>query len=149
MAMNNRALRSFIRAERVGRLATIDPQNRPVVVPFCFVYSCEKFYSPLDEKPKSVAPGRLARVRNIRSNPEVAIVLDHYEEDWSNLTFVLVRGRAKVILTGKEHARAVALLRRKYRQYRIMDLASRPILKIVPWKIVHWSARKGKTEPAV
>ncbi len=141
--MDKRSLRSFLRDQRVGRLATVDAKNRPVVIPFCFVYNGEAFYSPLDEKPKTVDPEQLARTRNIRANPDVALVVDHYEEDWRKLRFVLVRGKATVLSGGKEHTRAVAMLRRKYFQYRDMDLAHRPVLKVVPWKIVTWSAAKG------
>ena len=141
--MNKRQLRAFIRDQRVGHLATVDNQNRPLVVPFCFVYNGKAFYSPLDEKTKTVPPERLARTRNIRANGDVALVIDHYEEDWRKLRFVLVRAKAKVLNGGKEHARAVASLRRRYPQYRKMLLANRPILKIVPWKIVCWSAKEG------
>ena len=133
-----------MRDQRVGRLATVDNQNRPVVVPFCFVFNGKAFYSPLDEKPKKVPPERLARTRNIRANPDVALVIDHYEEDWGKLTFALVRGKATVLNGGKEHTRAVASLRRKYPQYRNMKLARRPILKIVPWKIVFWRASEPR-----
>lgn len=61
----------------------------------------------------------------------MALLLDHYEEDWRELMFALVRGKARILYGGKEHARAVASLRRKYLQYRNMNLANRPILKIV------------------
>ena len=141
--MDKKALRSFMRIQRVGHLATVDNRNRPVLVPFCFVYNGKAFYSPLDEKPKTVPPERLARTRNIRANPDVALVVDHYEEDWRELMFALVRGKAKILNAGKEHTRAVASLRRKYPQYRNMKLANRPILKIIPWRIVCWSAKEG------
>lgn len=129
---------------RVGHLATVDAKGRPVVVPCCFVYDGKAFYSSVDEKPKSVAPERLARSRNIRANPQVALALDHYEEDWSRLTFVLIRGRARLLHSGKEHRRALALLRRKYPQYRKMRLEDRPLIKIVPWKTWHWAAQDSK-----
>jgi PPOX class probable F420-dependent enzyme len=144
--MDRRSLRSFMRAQRVGRMATVDARNRPVIVPLCFVYDGEAFYSALDEKPKKVGPEQLARTRNIRANPDVALVVDHYEEDWLELRFVLVRGKATVLFAGKEHTRALGMLRRKYPQYRKMNLAGRPILRIVPWKIVSWSAKKGTSQ---
>ncbi len=135
-----------IRGCRVGHLATVDPENRPLVVPFCFACDGKVLYSSLDEKPKSVSPERLRRAKNIRDNPEVAVVLDHYEEDWGRLWFVLVRGRARILQSGKEHERAVVLLRRKYPQYRAMRIEERPILRIKPWRVFEWSAavrRKG------
>jgi PPOX class probable F420-dependent enzyme len=96
----------------------------------------------LDEKPKTVSPERLRRSRNIQANPEVALVLDHYEEDWGRLRFALVRGRARMLFSGKEHGRALALLRKKYPQYRAMRLERRPVIKIVPWKIQHWTSQQ-------
>ncbi|PYU89281.1 MAG: TIGR03668 family PPOX class F420-dependent oxidoreductase [Acidobacteria bacterium] len=131
---------NFLRTQRVGHLATVDARGRPVVVPFCFVYDGKAFYSSLDEKAKKVSPEKLRRTQNIRVNPEVALVIDHYEEDWGKLKFVLIRGRARILYSGKEHGRAIELLREKYAQYRSMRLENRPVLKIVPWRIREWTA---------
>jgi coenzyme F420-0:L-glutamate ligase / coenzyme F420-1:gamma-L-glutamate ligase len=137
--MKTRELHSFVRRQRVGRLATVDALHRPVMVPLCFV--CDDggtFYSPVDEKPKELPPDRLARVRNILQNPEVALLFDYYDEDWRQLRFVLVRGKATLLASGAEHAAAIRRLRRKYPQYREMDLGSRPVIRIVPWKTISW-----------
>jgi len=142
-----KAVEALLHKQQVGRLATVDARGRPVVIPFCFVYDGKIFYSSLDEKPKSVAPEKLRRSRNILRNPEVAFVLDHYEEDWNRLWFVLVRGRARILRSGKEHVRALELLRRKYPQYRRMLLEKRPVIKIVPWKIRHWDAAAQQRKP--
>ncbi|HYK87709.1 MAG TPA: TIGR03668 family PPOX class F420-dependent oxidoreductase [Acidobacteriota bacterium] len=135
------SLKSFINAQRVGHLATVDAEDRPAVVPFCFVFDGNILYSSLDEKPKRVSPERLHRAQNVRRNPEVAIVVDHYEENWGELRFVLIRGRARILHSGREHARAVSLLRRKYSQYQKMRIDLRPVLRIKPWKIFEWSAK--------
>jgi PPOX class probable F420-dependent enzyme len=145
--MKPKEIETFLRKQRVARLATVDTRGRPVVIPFCFVYDGKIFYSSLDEKPKSVAPEKLRRSRNILRNPEVAFVVDHYEENWNRLWFVLVRGRAKILRSGKEHVRALELLRRKYPQYRRMVLENRPVIKIVPWKIRHWDAAAQQRQP--
>jgi len=148
-AERERSIETFIRRQRMGHLATVDAQNRPVVVPFCFAYDGRIFYSSLDEKPKMVSPDKLRRTQNVQANPEVAVVLDHYEEDWGHLTFVLIRGKARILYSGKEHSRAVSLLRRKYPQYRKMRPAARPVLRIKPWKIFEWSAisnREGRED---
>jgi len=131
---------NFLRTQRVGHLATVDARGRPVVVPFCFVYDGKAFYSSLDEKAKKVSPEKLRRTQNIRVNPEVALVIDHYEEDWGKLKFVLIRGRARILHSGKEHGRAIELLREKYAQYRRMRLENRPVVKIIPWGIREWTA---------
>ncbi len=138
--MISRPLARFIAAQRVGHLATADSEGRPVVVPLCFAFDGKVFFSSIDEKPKRVSPERIRRAQNIRANPEVALVVDRYDEDWSRLRFVAVRGRARILHSGREHARGIRLLRRKYVQYRAMRLEERPLLKIVPWKVFAWEA---------
>jgi PPOX class probable F420-dependent enzyme len=129
-------------ASRVARLATIDERGWPHVVPVCYATDGRSYYSPLDAKPKRVPVTRLRRVRNIRANPRVALLMDHYEEDWSHLRFVMVRGRAELIADGAEWRAARALLEAKYPQYGAMPLpADTPVIKIVPEQVVAWSAR--------
>jgi len=131
---------AMLREARVARLATADAGGQPHVVPVCFAVDGETIYTPLDEKPKRVAPRRLRRVRNIEANPRIALIVDHYEEDWRRLRFALVTGTARIIEDGPEHARAIALLREKYPQYRAMRLEDRPVLVISPHKVVTWAA---------
>jgi PPOX class probable F420-dependent enzyme len=124
---------------RVARLATADRRGRPHVVPICFAAAGRRLYSAIDEKPKRAAPARLKRVRNIVANPHVALVVDAYREDWRRLWYVLVLGTAEVVEPGTaEHAAALRVLRRKYRQYRTMRLEDRPVLAITPARIVTW-----------
>src|SRR5579862_8830244 len=87
----------FIRSQRVAHLATCDGSGRPSVIPICYAYDGRVIYSAVDEKPKSVAPAELKRVKNIRANPEVSLVIDYYTEDWRDLTYVQIRGRARMI----------------------------------------------------
>ena len=136
---------AFIRSHRVGRLATTGENLQPAVIPFCYVFDGEHIYSPIDEKPKSVADTSLKRVRNIERNPRVAIVIDDYSEDWSKLSYVLIIGTAVIISPGGEHAGAVELLREKYPQYRSMKINERPIIKITPSRIKRWGARSEET----
>lgn len=129
---------------RVGRLATVDGRGHPSVVPFCFAVVGDEepvVVSVLDEKPKHVPDQELARVRNIRHNPNVAFVVDHYEEDWSRLAFVQVRGRAKLISPGVVgHADAITALREKYPQYRSMAIDQRAVIVIERLRINAWNA---------
>lgn len=132
----------FIREHRVARLATADRDGQPVVVPICYVFAGDHIYTPIDEKPKSVKASSLKRVRNIQSNPRVALVIDEYSEDWSKLVYVLIIGVAGVISPGEdvaEHRRAVELLREKYPQYRSMAIDERPMIKITPTRIKRWT----------
>ena len=126
---------------RVGHLATADANGKPLVVPLCFACARNAIYSVVDEKPKRLPAGRLRRLRNIQANPQVALLVDHYEEDWGRLSYILVRGTAKLLAKGVEHSAALRSLRKKYPQYRKMALAGRPVIKISPRKVIHWKAR--------
>jgi PPOX class probable F420-dependent enzyme len=104
----------------------------------CHACDGRLIYSALDQKPKRTAATRLRRVRNILANPQVALVVDHYAEDWSRLWYLLIAGSAEVLDPGEEQARAVDLLGRKYPQYRQMDLQASPVIKITPTGVVAW-----------
>ena len=131
----------LVRSARIAHLATADRSGQPHVVPICFAFDGNCFYSPIDEKPKRSAPAKLKRLRNITANPQVSLVVDHYEEDWSKLCYLLVTGRARVLHLGLTHDRAVTLLRKKYSQYRRMQIDTRPIIVITPKRITFWAAR--------
>ncbi|HXG41568.1 MAG TPA: TIGR03668 family PPOX class F420-dependent oxidoreductase [Dehalococcoidia bacterium] len=132
----------FISRQRVARLATADAGGQPHVVPVCFAYLDGAFYTPVDEKPKRSL--RLKRLRNIAQNPRVALLLDEYDEDWSRLAWLMVQGEAEVLQGGPEHLRAVEELRRRYPQYRSMALESRPLVRIVPLRVLSWRAEGGR-----
>src|SRR5262249_62282315 len=108
-------VREFINAHRVARLATADAVGRPAVIPICYVFDGTSFYSAIDQKPKRVAPMELRRIRNIRVNPNVALVIDDYSENWSELAYVLVHGVAEILEPNEsmssEQAAAVSALR--------------------------------------
>ncbi|HKP13581.1 MAG TPA: TIGR03668 family PPOX class F420-dependent oxidoreductase [Blastocatellia bacterium] len=146
MAMDQETAR-LVREHRVARLATADGDGRPAAIPVCYVFDGEHFYSPVDEKPKQVAPRRLKRVRNIEANPHVALVIDDYADDWSKLVYVLVSGLASIIQPGgDEHARAVSMLRDKYPQYTAMAIDERIIIKITPTRIKQWRGEEQRPE---
>ena len=79
---------------RIARLATVNREQRPHVIPICFVWDGSVFYSAIDRKPKRVAPTRLVRLKNIEEIPHVALLVDQYDENWTRLWYVLVRGEA-------------------------------------------------------
>src|SRR5689334_19226144 len=85
---------AFVQRQRVARPATADVEGRPHVVPVCYAFDGARFYIPLDEKPKRVAARQLKRVRNIAARPEVSLVIDRYDDDWSRLAYVQVAARA-------------------------------------------------------
>jgi PPOX class probable F420-dependent enzyme len=131
---------TFTAEGRVARLATVDDAGYPHVVPVCYATDGRAYYSPIDAKPKRTPPDRLKRVRNIRTNPRVALLIDHYEEDWTRLRFVMVQGRAELLDGGTEWKAARTLLEAKYPQYRALPLPPEgPVIKIVPDHVVRWS----------
>ena len=128
----------FLTSHRVGRLATVSGAGQPHVVPVCYAFDGTLLYTPIDEKPKRVGAGELRRIRNLRENPQVSLVVDDYDEDWTKLAFVIVRGRAEIVERGDERSEALALLREKYSQYRAMALEERPLLVIEPESVAAW-----------
>ena len=131
----------MLKKARVARLATLDDTNRPHIVPICFAYDGQLLYTAVDQKPKRVTPERLARLRNIRAVPRVAILIDEYDEDWTQLWYILIRGKAKLIpqWADKEHAWAIRKLRAKYPQYAQGMLADdAPIIRITPERATFW-----------
>ena len=133
--------RTKIKSARVARLATVDQQCRPHVVPICFAYTGGVFYTAVDRKPKRVPAKNLARVRNIRTASAVALVVDQYREDWRRLWYVLVQGKAALVPLSarKERAKAIRQLRAKYAQYAAGMLPDDAlIIRITPERIVTW-----------
>jgi len=105
--MLTEAERRFLSRRKVGHLATADRRGAPHVVPVCFAIEGEALYITIDEKPKR-ADVPLKRLRNIAENPSVAVVVDRYDDDWTRLGWVMLRGRAEVLTEGAEHAHAQA-----------------------------------------
>ena len=137
MRLTNKEM-AFIRAARVARLATADAKGQPLVIPICFAFDGKDFFSSIDEKPKRTSPQKLKRLRNIRENPQVSLVIDRYVENWRRLAYLLITGRARILSKGTRHRRAVRLLRKKYPQYREMAIEKRPIIVITPTRMKSW-----------
>jgi PPOX class probable F420-dependent enzyme len=129
---------AFLRDARVGRLATADAAGRPLVVPVCYVFDGTRCYSAVDAKPKRTR--NLRRLSNIAENPKVSLVVDRWDEDWSQLCWVIVEGRADVLTSGPEFSRAIDLLVAKYPQYRALplDRAAGAVVAITPGRVLAW-----------
>jgi PPOX class probable F420-dependent enzyme len=128
--------RQFLDRRRVAHLATADAQGAPHVVPVCFALADAALYVTIDRKPKRGAP--LKRLRNIAENPAVAVVVDRYDEDWTQLGWVMLQGRAEILEAGAEHDRAQALLRARYPQLAAMDIADLPVIALRVARAVAW-----------
>ena len=100
----------FLAECRVGHLATADARATPHLVPVCFVVSDGALYITIDQKPKGDVRA-LRRLKNIIENPVAAFVADRWDEDWTRLGWVMLRGPAEILTDGAEHDRAQALLR--------------------------------------
>ena len=132
--------RRFVEAQRVAHLATADRQAVPHVVPVCFAISGASLYIAIDEKPKVAAPAGLKRLRNIAENPAVAVVIDRYDDDWTRLGWVMIRGRAEILTDSVEMADAHALLRERYPQYREMTLEGLPVIALRMERVTSWAS---------
>jgi PPOX class probable F420-dependent enzyme len=131
------AQRRFLSSRRIAHLATADAAGVPYVVPVCFAVAEETLYITIDEKPKG-DPLRLRRLRNLAENPAAAIVVDRYDEDWTRLGWVLLRGRAEILPAGEEHDRAQALLQERYPQLARMDIAALPVIALPIGRAASW-----------
>jgi PPOX class probable F420-dependent enzyme len=103
-------------AARVARLATVDGDGAPHLVPVTFAVSGDAIFFAVDHKPKTTTD--LRRLRNIEANPAVAFLVDRYDDDWTNLWWVRADGVARTLTQPDECAGPVRLLQDKYPQYR-------------------------------
>lgn len=129
-------VREFVESASVARLATLDARGAPHVVPVCFVLLAGRVYSVVDEKPKRTT--RLQRLHNIEADPRATLLVDRYEEDWSRLAWVMLRGRAEVLEDAHVDGSALTALREKYPQYRAMALDGTPVVCLTPERVNAW-----------
>lgn len=111
--------------------------HRPQVVPVVFAVAGDMIYTAVDGKPKSGKPMR--RLANIAECPEVSLVVDHYDDDWSRLWWVRAEGTARIHHDGPELEAAFGLLRAKYRQYQTVSLDG-PVIAVT---VRRWSSWTG------
>jgi len=136
----NQKTMTLIKGAKVARLATVDQKSHPYVVPVVFVFHENSFFIPLDEKVKTVNARKLKRVKNIEKNPNVTLLIDKYQNDWSKLFFLMVHGRA-IITDGKNSKlmdKVHKLLILKYPQYKKIGVGN-SCIKINPTKVTYWN----------
>ncbi|MFI6932936.1 TIGR03668 family PPOX class F420-dependent oxidoreductase [Streptomyces sp. NPDC050287] len=114
MKLSPHVARERFVASPVARLATADAHGVPHAVPVTFAVLNDVLYFAIDHKPKDT--WNLRRLRNIRENPSVTVLVDHYDEDWSALWWARADGRGEVLTDRQERHRAVELLCGKYNQ---------------------------------
>ena len=135
---------AFLVAARRAILATIDNEGRPRLVPVCFVVDAVdgvRILTPLDDKPKATEDKRaLARVRDIEARPDVALLVERWDEDWSRLAWLRLTGRATLLEPGAVPFETVERLRAKYPQYATHALESSPMISIDIERTTSWGA---------
>lgn len=131
----------FIERARVARLATVDSASKPHLVPVVFVFDSNHFFIPIDEKRKTARPDKLKRINNIQHNPNVALLIDNYSEDWTRLAFIIIQGKATIATRTLENIQvreAYKKLMIKYLQYEKVGVGEMCII-IAPKKVASWS----------
>jgi PPOX class probable F420-dependent enzyme len=156
MQPNDVFIQEIINRARVARFSTIDYDKQiPHIVPVVFAFDGLHYYIPLDEKRKKQTVEKLKRIKNIQHYPNVALLIDEYNEDWSKLFFVMIQGKAYLIGEGDGEEKKKSyeynhntndipsvreghrLLYQKYTQYKKVGIGRYCIL-IKPYKILLW-----------
>jgi PPOX class probable F420-dependent enzyme len=133
--------RARFAAEAVARLGTASAQGRPHVVAVVFAVEGDTIYTAVDQKPKSSA--NLKRLRNVAENPLVAMLADHYDDDWNQLWWVRADGRAEIVADERQMAAPLRLLAERYWQYRQAPPAG-PVLAVTVERWSGWAARSAE-----
>jgi PPOX class probable F420-dependent enzyme len=121
-------------------MATTTEHGRPHLVPVTFAADGNYIYTAVDAKPKSkTIAGGLQRLRNIRADPRVAVLADHYENDWASLWWVRADGRAAILDDPRQMAAPIDLLAARYPQYRDLRPAG-PVIEIRVERWTGWAA---------
>ena len=123
----------------MARLGTVTPEGGPHLVPVVFVLDSDRdvVWTAVDAKPKSTRS--LRRLANIAADPRVSLLVDHYDDDWSQLWWVRADGTATIHRTGETVTAGYAALRAKYPQYRRVGLDG-PVISI---RVQRWASWGG------
>ena len=131
-------VRGFLHNHRVARFATAEPSGQPHVVPICYAVSDNSVYFTIDKKPKQLTDKPLKRIRNLQANPHVALLVDRYEDDWTQLGWVMVQGDAALLDDGEEHKKAQRLLKARYPQLHGKQINDLPVIAVRIKNVVSW-----------
>ena len=119
----------------MGRLATTRPDRSPHLVPVTFAVTSGHVVTGVDHKPKSTR--RLQRLTNVEESGMAALLVDHYEEDWSRLWWVRMEGRASVHIDDDAAKDALRALEEKYAQYQA-EPPEGPFIRIALDEVTWW-----------
>jgi PPOX class probable F420-dependent enzyme len=139
MNLTEQEARSRLATARVARLGTAGADGRPHLVVFTFALIGNSIFHAVDHKPKRTTD--LQRLRNIRTNPLVSVLVDHYEDDdWERLWWVRADGHARIIEDEEGRAEPVRHLVERYRQYREF-VPTGPVIEVAVTRWIGWSYR--------
>jgi len=129
--------RARFAAQRAVRLATTGQDGQPHLVPITFAVDGDRIYTAVDHKPKTTP--NLRRLQNIADNPRVALLADHYTDDWSGLWWVRVDGRASIVTDDAAMQPYLDMLAERYEQYR----QTRPAGPVIVIEADRWTGWSG------
>lgn|SRR5690242_6691054 len=142
--INDTNLKTIIDKAKVARLATVDSEHKPHLIPVVFAFDNDSYFIPIDEKTKRFKPENLKRTKNIQQNSDVALLIDEYNDDWTKLYFVMIQGKASIIGGKKLEQNELSLLEKahkllidKYLQYQKIGIGEYVIV-IIPQKVITW-----------
>ena len=138
-SLDRQTMRELVESARVARLATVDAAGRPHLVPVCFVLTGERVYVAVDHKPKRGT--ELRRTANLRATGQACLLVDRYDEDWSQLWWVRLDGHGQQVSDPAEAEQALDALAAKYPQYRA-DRPDGPVLAVDIEAYRGWAARE-------
>lgn len=146
MRLDTGAARRLFAYSPVARLATVTPAGHPHLVPVTFVLDSQpgrpdRVYTAVDAKPKTTT--RLQRLRNIQAHPRVALLADHYADDWAQLWWVRADGQAAVLEDAAGLAGPLRLLAARYPQYAVQPPAG-PVIVVQVDRWTGWAAAAGE-----
>jgi PPOX class probable F420-dependent enzyme len=151
----DRKILDLITSARIGHLATASSNLQPYLTPVVFVIEQKSIFIPLDDKPKTATIKQLKRVKNITENPRVSFLVDHYEEDWKMLWFVMLIGHATLLgqkgkyeTTNDEIIRIRSMLVEKYTQYTKIGIG-KLYIKIRIDRTVYWKFSQGSKNSSI
>jgi PPOX class probable F420-dependent enzyme len=129
----------LLESARVARLGLLDEEGAPRVLPVTFAVAEGRIWSAIDRKPKRTEEP--ARLRFLRRDPRAAMTVDRYSDEWEQLAWVQVLGRAEIVEVGEGRV-GLEALRAKYEQYRT-EAPPGPLLALRPERYLWWRAGNG------
>ncbi len=121
----------FLKAHQLCRLATASKDARPHVVPVVYAVDGGDVVIAVDYGTK--------KLKNLRDNPRVALVVDEYDPGRGNAGLML-EGDCEILERGKDYLRLLWVLFDRFDFYRNNPWGEgeSPILKVKPTKAVLW-----------